>query len=671
MEKVSNFIKCLLVFVFLFWVGSLFAQTNGRFKSIASFNTDSTTVKSEIAGLQLMYDNVGALYYNNQSNKWRIFSNGVWSDFQNGGGGQNYDFDYGLILFNDTVSVDTAIIQAKLFFENGLKNTLDSVRFSGGTVNIDSVSFNTPAHIALNAPEIYFPVNFGNWYFTNSRIELFEGSTGGHVWTGFDWEGFEMNATNYVAFTSQSNEMRIENGQPENVSFSVSAEESIKLSAADSIKFQSANITLKDSLQLNVSGSEISMGDRFLITNNASLGYTWLFLDPYLSIISSDSIYFEYRPNFQSALAVAKKAYVMSVDESAPLNVGTPSNNEPVNNLQNGDVWYNALTNTFRGRKNNQNISFVADAFNGLTIVGDSIRLGGTMTENTTIAQAGFNTTYSGIGTVQFSPSATLAGVNIGSVAGDPSSLSNGDLWYNSSQNVYRLRANGVTRNVIMGSIGGSNCVVYSSSNNVAATSANFTFNPTANVLNVGNSSNGVAIEGGAAGQRITDLNSGALFSIGKLSHNDAAFDLEIFGGNVVVANGVKAGDVQIRGGIDGGVGASNISGGDIVLSGGLPSGTGLGGSVVIETNNVVGGTIKINDGANEQMGVATLVAGTVTVNNVKVTNSTRIFTSVQAPGGTQGFLHISARVAGTSFTITSTSATDTSTVAWLLIEPN
>lgn len=74
--------------------------------------------------------------------------------------------------------------------------------------------------------------------------------------------------------------------------------------------------------------------------------------------------------------------------------------------------------------------------------------------------------------------------------------------------------------------------------------------------------------------------------------------------------------------------------------------------------------------GAAAKMGSSTLVAGTVTVATTAVTASTRIFLSVQTAAGTAGLLAISARVAGTSFTITSSAGTDTSTVAWLLIEP-
>jgi hypothetical protein len=82
------------------------------------------------------------------------------------------------------------------------------------------------------------------------------------------------------------------------------------------------------------------------------------------------------------------------------------------------------------------------------------------------------------------------------------------------------------------------------------------------------------------------------------------------------------------------------------------------------------GGKLLIKEGSNASMGTATLVAGTVTVNNTLVTANSRIFLTAQNTGGTPGALRISARVAATSFTITSSSATDTSLAAWLIIEP-
>lgn len=78
----------------------------------------------------------------------------------------------------------------------------------------------------------------------------------------------------------------------------------------------------------------------------------------------------------------------------------------------------------------------------------------------------------------------------------------------------------------------------------------------------------------------------------------------------------------------------------------------------------------KVKEGSNAKMGTATLVAGAVTVSNTSVTANSRIFLTSNVDGGTPGFLRVSARTASTSFTITSSSGTDTSTVAWLIVEP-
>lgn len=84
----------------------------------------------------------------------------------------------------------------------------------------------------------------------------------------------------------------------------------------------------------------------------------------------------------------------------------------------------------------------------------------------------------------------------------------------------------------------------------------------------------------------------------------------------------------------------------------------------------VAGNGIKIKEGTNATMGSAVLVGGTVTVSTTKVTASSRIFLTNNANGGTVGIIYVSARTAGTSFVITSSNALDTSTIAWLIMEP-
>jgi hypothetical protein len=86
---------------------------------------------------------------------------------------------------------------------------------------------------------------------------------------------------------------------------------------------------------------------------------------------------------------------------------------------------------------------------------------------------------------------------------------------------------------------------------------------------------------------------------------------------------------------------------------------------------NLAGKGFKVKEGTNAKMGTLTLNGATeVTVNTTAVSATSRIFLTVQAPGGTPaGVAYVSSRVAGTSFGVKGI-ALDTSTVAWLIVEP-
>lgn len=87
---------------------------------------------------------------------------------------------------------------------------------------------------------------------------------------------------------------------------------------------------------------------------------------------------------------------------------------------------------------------------------------------------------------------------------------------------------------------------------------------------------------------------------------------------------------------------------------------------------NTAGKGISIKEGSNARMGLATLSSGTIVVTTTAVTANSRIFVTAQTLGTITvpvGY-SISARSAGTSFTILSGNLTDTSTVAWQIVEP-
>jgi hypothetical protein len=85
----------------------------------------------------------------------------------------------------------------------------------------------------------------------------------------------------------------------------------------------------------------------------------------------------------------------------------------------------------------------------------------------------------------------------------------------------------------------------------------------------------------------------------------------------------------------------------------------------------VIGPTVK-EGGAAARMGVTTLVSGAKVINTTAVTANSRIFVGVQSLGTvtTPKTVAVTARSAGTSFTITSADNTDTSVVAWKIVEP-
>jgi len=68
--------------------------------------------------------------------------------------------------------------------------------------------------------------------------------------------------------------------------------------------------------------------------------------------------------------------------------------------------------------------------------------------------------------------------------------------------------------------------------------------------------------------------------------------------------------------------------------------------------------------------GTATLVAGSVTVLNTNMTANSLILFSVQEAGTMTGMLRVSARIIGTSFTVSSSSITDTCKIAYEIFEP-
>ena len=104
------------------------------------------------------------------------------------------------------------------------------------------------------------------------------------------------------------------------------------------------------------------------------------------------------------------------------------------------------------------------------------------------------------------------------------------------------------------------------------------------------------------------------------------------------------------------------------------PSSTGLSltGTLAVSGATTLTGGVRLKEGANLRAGVSTLSGGAVVVANTSVTATSRILLSIQSLGtvSVPKAIGVTARTAGTSFTITSADATDTSVIYWELKEP-
>lgn len=165
------------------------------------------------------------------------------------------------------------------------------------------------------------------------------------------------------------------------------------------------------------------------------------------------------------------------------------------------------------------------------------------------------------------------------------------------------------------------------------------------------------------------------------------------FGAEILTGTGVSTGSASMElGGNRSGDGASFIdfhsrSGQDYEFR--ILRDQGVNGATAIDNNGSGGidirinGTniLRVNAGGTQvgsagvtisrlRHGTAVLVGGTVTVSDANTTANTRFYLTSNVDGGTPGFLRVSARSASTNFTITSSNGADTSTVAWLAVEP-
>jgi hypothetical protein len=318
----------------------------------------------------------------------------------------------------------------------------------------------------------------------------------------------------------------------------------------------------------------------------------------------------------------------------------TPAAGDPSTTVS-GDQWFNSTLQAFRLNNNGTLYTNVIGVTNGLTESSTGIvSLGGTLTGATSLAMGGFNITHTGTGTEIFSPSATLSGLNTGVVAGNPSTINNGDVWVNNTtatSPIYNFGGQSTAINVIL------------QPNSTNATSQTFTITSnvgsggTPGVVNIqGANSSTTAITGGAA-----NLTGGA-----AVTGNANGGPVSVNGGTGIGSG--TGGTVSIQSGSAGATAGANS--GLILINTGTPQTTGTSGTITVQTGSgltttMASGPINISSGAtvSASSGAVTLQSGTVTT--AGNTGQTNIATG-SSLGGSSGTINI---ITGTGTTSTGT----------------
>jgi hypothetical protein len=199
----------------------------------------------------------------------------------------------------------------------------------------------------------------------------------------------------------------------------------------------------------------------------------------------------------------------------------------------------------------------------------------------------------------------------------------------------------------------------------------------TNNIITLGNSSGstGVAIFSGSGGLNIAS-GGGTL----TINSGTGATNISTMAGaaSINVATGAGNKTLTLGSTNTGSTTTVQAGTGGITLAAAVTANVGINiltGDLSVTDGNInffnLGKKLLFPEGSNASMGVATLVAGTVTVATTAVTGNSRIFLTIQSLGTVivPTTVAITTIAPGASFTITSADPTDTSDIAWLIVD--
>ncbi len=286
---------------------------------------------------------------------------------------------------------------------------------------------------------------------------------------------------------------------------------------------------------------------------------------------------------------------------------------------------------------------------------------GGTDTDTlaTVTARGSSTTTALSLGDVTIGSNNSLV---VGSFSTDPSSPSNGTIWYNSTSNKYKIRENGTTKILCnttdagCGAGGGSTAwssIIDPAANlslNMGANTSTFTFNAATSTSNLfklidtlNNTGTGYILD-------VETASGSTAKPLVVVARGNAIIDTTATGG-VTIGNSTAAQAVTI----DAGTAALNLGNGTGAKT--INIGTGASGNTInIGTNNTIADTIAIGSALDTITIAGSVTANTFSSSGVTITGGTINSTSVGATTPSTGaFTTLSATGAISGATATNT----------------
>lgn len=473
--------KHILSMLFILISFTSLAQVNQFGKGFFSYNVaDTAFIQTTRNNYQTTQGNTGVVYFDESRNKWRIWDGTQYVDLINDAVSGIATASNGLnvvgsdVRLGGTLTMDTQITGNDVGFQQDVSEsgTGDGFLFAMGRANylgtnaVEMLSFAAATNNLAPAVRVYpFNAQFGLFDITNNLFR------GGYTATTDASDNETYRFTGKHLFTPTTTLAGLNLGLvATDPTTPANGDLWINSTATNALKVRMNNTT-----EFLLRSSTAPASNEVIFGNSGNTG----------RVASNSNFTFS---TVNNTLTVPRAVHT-STATLPGINIGVVAGNPST--LVDGDMWQNSSISGLNTRIGGQTRTVML-ANNPQIISGVPWSVGNNGAFMGFESEFTYNSTTNtlDVDRVTLQPSATLAGLNVGGLAGDPSTPSNGDLWYDQTANELTARINGT--NVALGAGGGiggtatANQIAYGTGANTIGSKSTFTWNPSIDEFTAG-----------------------------------------------------------------------------------------------------------------------------------------------------------------------------------------